>query len=114
MEEVVNSLGRNHSMGGRIKLFKLLVNAFPYIKTFYGRISFFLVATLLITTISYLLTYSFLYGFYFGGTEMNFYSNFDLIKNFIPFESDTLVFTGLFGSLLISCITMIVPLVKKK
>lgn len=41
------------------------------------------------------MTYSFLYGYYFGGDAQNSFSNFELIRIFVPFDLNTILFTYL-------------------
>lgn len=48
-----------------------------------------------ISSLSFLITYSFLFGYYFGGDLTNSISNFELIRTFIPFDLNTILFTYL-------------------
>lgn len=56
------------------------------------------------SSFSFLITYSFLFGYYFGGDVNNSFSNFELIRTFIPFDLNTILFTYLLLGLSITLI----------
>lgn len=68
----------------------------------YQRIALITLTVSILSSFSFLITYSFLYGYYFGGSLDFSSSNFDIYLNFIPFQFQTMTFTWLMLSLSIS------------
>jgi len=64
------------------------------------------------STLSFLITYHFLYGYYFGGEMNSFFSNFELIRRFVPFHLNTMGFTYLMISLSASLIIYLLALIR--
>ncbi|MEK3857294.1 hypothetical protein [Cytobacillus sp. FSL H8-0458] len=62
------------------------------------------------SALSFLITYSFLFGYYFGGSLQNSYSNFEIFRRFVPFHLDTITFTYLMIWLSVSLIMYILKL----
>ncbi len=60
------------------------------------------------------MTYSFLYGYYFGGDAQNSFSNFELIRIFVPFDLNTILFTYLIIGLSTTLITYSLHLIISK
>ena len=64
------------------------------------------------STLSFLVTYHFLYGYYFGGEMDSAFSNFELIRRFVPFHLNTMGFTYLMISLSASLILYLLALIR--
>jgi len=62
------------------------------------------------SSLSFLITYHFLYGYYFGGEMNTVFSNFEIIRRFVPFHMNTMAFTYLMISLSASLIIYLVSL----
>ncbi|MCM3733868.1 hypothetical protein M3196_19665 [Fictibacillus nanhaiensis] len=65
------------------------------------------------SALSFLITYSFLYGYYFGGDINHSISNFELFRRFVPFHINTFTFTYLLLSLSITLIAYTINLIKE-
>lgn len=68
----------------------------------------------LFSTLSFLSTYSFLFGYYFGGEVNNSFSNFELFRRFVPFHINTMTFTYLMLSLSLTLIIYAMKFLKQK
>lgn len=68
------------------------------------KIGFITLIVSVISSLSFLISYSFLFGYYFGGEVENSFSNFELIRTFIPFDLNTILFTNLLLGLSITLI----------
>lgn len=62
------------------------------------------------SSLSFIITYHFLYGYYFGGEMNTVFSNFEIIRRFVPFHMNTMAFTYLMISLSASLIIYLVSL----
>ncbi|QQP11350.1 hypothetical protein FJQ98_19350 [Lysinibacillus agricola] len=71
-------------------------------------------AMLVILSLSYLTTYSFLYGYYFGGNSDSYSSNFEIIRWFIPFHYKTIAYTGIIISGSSALLMYIIYLITEK
>lgn len=69
------------------------------IKNIIRKIGLITLTIALFSVLSYLITYCFLYGYYFGGEIDNYFSNFEFFRRFVPFHSNTMTFTYLMISL---------------
>lgn len=63
---------------------------------------------------SFLTTYSFLFGYYFGGEINNSFSNFEVFRRFVPFHLNTMTFTYLMISLSVTLIIYSLKFLKEK
>lgn len=66
------------------------------------------------STLSFLTTYSFLFGYYFGGEINNSFSNFEVFRRFVPFDVNTMTFTYLMISLSVTLIIYSLKFLKEK
>lgn len=67
-----------------------------YLSMLYMNVKFILFAFSIVSILGFLITYNFLYGYYFSG-DVNFkISNFSIISSFIPFDTRTLLMTSFF------------------
>src|SRR5699024_7373041 len=66
------------------------------------------------SSLSFLITYHFLHGYYFGGEMNNVFSNFEIIRRFVPFHMNTMAFTYLMISLSASLIIYLVSLFRER
>lgn len=71
-------------------------------------------ALLVILSLSYLTTYSFLFGYYFGGNSDSVSSNFEIIRWFIPFHYKTIAYTGIIISGSTATLMYIIYLITEK
>lgn len=78
------------------------------------KIALLILAFGIFSVLSYICTYSFLYGYYFGGEVENSISNLNLFVNFVPFQFNTLSFTWLLISLSVSLILFLFKVVGDK
>jgi len=74
----------------------ILSNKLEYFSKIYSNIKFILFAFSLVTTLGFLLIYSYLYGYYFSGDIESTVSNFNIISNFVPFDFRTLSMTAFY------------------
>ncbi|WP_421927375.1 hypothetical protein [Lysinibacillus capsici] len=70
--------------------------------------------SLILLSLSYLTTYSFLYGYYFGETSDESSSNFSIIRFFVPFNYNTITYTSIIISASTALIMYILYLVLEK
>jgi hypothetical protein len=80
----------------------------------YKKIGLITLAIGIFSALSFLTTYSFLYGYYFGGEINNSDSNFDLYRRFVPFHINTMTFTYLMISLSVSLIIYSLKIANEK
>lgn len=66
---------------------------YKYFDNVYKNVAFFIFVGGLVSLFVYLAVYSFLYGYYFGGEEKNYYSDFLYYSNFINFNPETFSIT---------------------
>lgn len=85
-----------------------------HIQVYYKLYSTITLVLLFIPSIMYLLTYSFLYGFYFSGNDYNNLNTFNIIKYFVPFNFNTLSYTGLLFSVVIGTFLIISKMIFSK
>ncbi|MFJ7934389.1 hypothetical protein [Sporosarcina sp. NPDC096371] len=71
-------------------------------------------AITIFSTISFLTTYSFLFGYYFGGEIDNSFSNFEIIRRVVPFHINTITFTYLMIVLSVTLVTYLLSFLFKK
>lgn len=71
-------------------------NKVDYYFKIFSSIRFFIFVVGIIPTLSFLLAYSFLYGYYFSGEMGELVSSFNMISNFIPFNIKTITMITLF------------------
>ena len=62
---------------------------FTYFDDVYRNVTFIIFIVGLFSLFTYLSVYSFLYGYYFGGEEENYYTNFLYYSNFVSFNPET-------------------------
>lgn len=74
----------------------ILSNKLEYYSKFYSDIKFIVFTFSIVTILSFLLVYNFLYGYYFGGDISSSISNFNIISNFIPFDFRTISMTSFY------------------
>ncbi|MED1611166.1 hypothetical protein [Bacillus paranthracis] len=67
----------------------------------------------LISSLGFLIIYSFLYGYYFSGDEFFQISNFNIVSNLIPFSIQTLTITSIFFICIYYIISASIPLMRK-
>lgn len=67
----------------------------------------------LISSLGFLIMYSFLYGYYFSGNEIFQISNFNIVSNLIPFSIQTLTITSIFFICIYYIISAAIPLIRK-
>ncbi|KMQ01878.1 hypothetical protein TU68_22035 [Bacillus cereus] len=67
----------------------------------------------LISSLGFLIIYSFLYGYYFSGDEFFQISNFNIVSNLIPFSIQTLTITSIFFICIYYIISASIPLIIK-
>lgn len=70
----------------------------------YQIVSLLLIASACYSVLSYLIVYSFLFGYYFGGNSEISFSNFEVYRNFIPFHINTILTTSIMLTLSIAII----------
>jgi hypothetical protein len=80
----------------------------------YRKIGLITLIISILSSLSYLATYSFLYGYYFGGGFDNSFSNFDILRRIVPFHVNTLTFTWLIITLSMSLIIYALRFAKEK
>ncbi|MDG0949581.1 hypothetical protein [Bacillus paranthracis] len=76
-------------------------------------IRFLLFGFTLISSLGFLIIYSFLYGYYFSGDEFFQISNFNIVSNLIPFSIQTLTITSIFFICIYYIISASIPLMRK-
>ncbi|TPV45952.1 hypothetical protein [Bacillus dicomae] len=69
---------------------------FEHAQSLFFDVRFLFFGFTLISSLGFLIIYSFLYGYYFGGDEIFQISNFSIISNLIPFNLKTLTITSIF------------------
>lgn len=80
----------------------------------YQKIALAILIISVFSSLSYLATYSFLYGYYFGGGLDNSFSNFEVLRRIVPFHVNTLTFTWLMIALSMSLIIYALRFAKEK
>jgi hypothetical protein len=70
----------------------------------YQKIGLVTLVVSIFSALSFLTTYTFLYGYYFGGELDNSFSNFEIYRRFVPFHLNTMAFTWLMISLSVSLV----------
>ncbi|MBM7585339.1 hypothetical protein JOC86_001881 [Bacillus pakistanensis] len=80
----------------------------------YQKIGLITLAIGFFSTVSYLTSYNFLFGYYFGGELNNSFSNFELFRRFVPFHINTLAFTWLMITLSTSVIIYTIKVWQEK
>lgn len=70
----------------------------------YRKLTLITLIVAVVSSLSYLATYSFLYGYYFGGEFDSSFSNLEVLTRIIPFHQKTLAFTWFILALSISLI----------
>ncbi|MDA2168429.1 hypothetical protein R1C46_07170 [Bacillus tropicus] len=86
---------------------------FEHAQSLFFDIRFLFFSFTLISSLGFLIIYSFLYGYYFSGNGMFQISNFNIISNLVPFSIQTLTITSIFFICIYYIISAAVPLVRK-
>lgn len=71
-------------------------NKGEHVQRLFFDIRFLFFGFTLISSLGFLIVYSFLYGYYFSGNEIFQISNFSIVSNVIPFNLQTLTITSIF------------------
>lgn len=93
------------------------VRVFPFIKhiaIYYRQYALGVLLFSFFSALIYLLIYSFLYGYYFSGEFIRNLNTFNLIRNFVPFNTDTLAYTSLFISIVFGVIWILIRMLTHK
>ncbi|PFA67333.1 hypothetical protein CN378_10830 [Bacillus sp. AFS015802] len=88
--------------------------AIEFSLTFRQKLGVVTLAFAIFSTLSFLTTYSFLFGYYFGGEINNSFSNFEVFRRFVPFDVHTITFTYLMISLSVALIIYSLKFLKER
>ncbi len=97
-----------------LSLSTILERVFLFIKTRYWMLGLYILAFAFVSMLSYLTTYSFLFGYYFGGGVEDTFSNFELFRRIIPFHFNTIAITWLMITLSATLIIYSIKAMKEK
>jgi len=86
---------------------------FEHAQSIFFDIRFLFFSFTLISSLGFLIIYSFLYGYYFSGNEIFQISNFNIISNLLPFSIQTLTITSIFFICIYYIISSSIPLIIK-
>lgn len=86
---------------------------FEHVQSLFFDVRFLFFGFTLISSLGFLIIYSFLYGYYFSGEEIFHNSNFNIVSNLVPFSIQTLTVTSIFFICSYYIISASIPLVRK-
>ncbi len=92
----------------------VMETTFSFIVRNYRMIGLISLVITLVSIYSYLTTYSFVFGYYFGGEIEHNFSNFELFRRIVPFHVSTMTFTWLMLVLSVTLILYSFTLIKDK
>ncbi|WP_436864814.1 hypothetical protein [Bacillus fungorum] len=88
-------------------------NKGEHVQRLFFDIRFLFFGFTLISSLGFLIIYSFLYGYYFSGDKIFQISNFNIVSNLIPFSIQTLTITSIFFICIYYIISASIPLMRK-
>ncbi|MED1381965.1 hypothetical protein [Bacillus mycoides] len=86
---------------------------FEHAQSLFFDVRFLFFGFTLISSLGFLIIYSFLYGYYFSGEEIFHNSNFNIVSNLVPFSIQTLTVTSIFFICSYYIISASIPLIRK-
>ena len=89
-------------------------NTIGFSLNFKQKIGLVTLAFAIFSAMSFLTTYSFLFGYYFGGEINNSFSNFEVYRRFVPFHLNTMTFTYLMITLSVTLIIYSIKFLMEK
>lgn len=95
------------------KLEKYLSRRIVRLAELYSNFKFIIFVISIITIMSFLIVYGFLYGYYFGGSFESTISNFNVISNFVPFDMRTMSIISFYFLCMFYIIFNIVSIARK-
>lgn len=95
------------------KLEKYLSRRIVRLAELYSNFKFIIFVISIITIMSFLIVYGFLYGYYFGGNFESTISNFNVISNFVPFDMRTMSIISFYFLCMFYIIFNIVSIARK-
>ncbi len=87
---------------------------FEHAQSLFFDVRFLFFGFTLISSLGFLIIYSFLYGYYFSGNEIFQISNFSIVSNVMPFNLQTLTITSIFFICIYYIFSIFISLIIKK
>ncbi|MEH7593171.1 hypothetical protein V7295_11305 [Bacillus toyonensis] len=87
---------------------------FEHAQSLFFDVRFFFFGFTLVSSLGFLIIYSFLYGYYFSGNEIFQISNFSIVSNVMPFNLQILTITSIFFICIYYIFSIFISLIIKK